>query len=143
MIEKVRTILQNPKFELDPDFDALGAKLKGGKDVRDDWETNLGSFALSYFESFLDVLEREKFAEDELLREGLEEGVPKGVVHLRIVDELKEGYNEILLDDGALVIQVIFRSRNFLGRDANSLQTTPDKWGTNINYAAQKLVDIL
>ncbi|PVH78322.1 hypothetical protein DL98DRAFT_550165 [Cadophora sp. DSE1049] len=127
VLETARKSLQNPKLEFQPDFDALGEKLKGGKDVRDDWETNLGGFALSYFESFVSVLEREKFAEDDLLREGFEEGVEKGVVRLRLVDKLTNGgYNEIVLDDGAVVIQ-----------------TTPNNWGTNIYNAAEKLVDIL
>ncbi|CZR61867.1 uncharacterized protein PAC_11764 [Phialocephala subalpina] len=131
MLEKVRTILKNPAFKLEPNFDALGAGLKGGKDVRDDWETNLGSFALKYFEALVDVLEREKFADDELLREGLEEGVEKGCVRLRIVEKLGggkggNGYNEVLIQDGELVIQ-----------------TTAANWGTNIHYAAEKLVDIL
>jgi len=127
VLETARKSLQNHKLELQPDFDALGEKLMGSKDVRDDWETNLGGFALSYFESFVSVLEREKFGEDDRLREGFEEGVYKGVVKLRLVDKLtKEGYNEIVLDHGAVVIQ-----------------TTPDNWGTNIYNAAEKLVDIL
>ncbi|KAF4635047.1 hypothetical protein G7Y89_g3041 [Cudoniella acicularis] len=124
--KEIRDILKNPEFKFEPGFNELGEKLKGGKDVRDDWETNLGLFALKYFESLLDTLKSEKFGEDELLREGLEEGVPKGVVKIRIVDKLGRSYNETVLEDGALVIQ-----------------TTPEYWGTNIHYACDKLVDIL
>lgn len=80
--------------------------MKGNKDARDDWETNLGGFTLSYFESFVSVLERKKFAEDELLREGFAEAVEKGIVRFRVVDKLPSGYNEIVLDDGAVAIQV-------------------------------------
>ncbi|KUJ08125.1 uncharacterized protein LY89DRAFT_789356 [Mollisia scopiformis] len=131
MTEKVKKILKNENFKFEPEFDDLGKALKGGKGVRDDWETNLGSFAKGYYDSFIDVLEREKFAEDELLREGLEEGAPAGVVKLRVVEKLAggsgaNGYNEILIEDGKLVIQ-----------------TTPANWGTNISYACEKLVDIL
>ncbi|KAN0116896.1 hypothetical protein V8E51_002873 [Hyaloscypha variabilis] len=127
VLEKAQKLLQNPKLEFQPGFEALGAKLKSGKDVRDDWETNLGNFATKYFEGFVDVLEREKFGEDDLLREGFEEGVPKGIVQLKLVDALKNGgYNETLLEDGALTIQ-----------------TTPDRWGTNIHYSCEKLVEIL
>ncbi len=55
----------------------------------------------------MSVLEREKFGEDEMLREGFEEGIPKGIVKLRLVDVLKNGgYNEVVLDDGTLSIQV-------------------------------------
>jgi len=109
MLEKAQKILQNPNLKFEPEFEEQGKMLKGGKDARDDWETNLGSFAVKYYESFLDVLASEKFESDEMLREGLEEGVPKGVVKLRIVEKLRTdqtGYNEVVLDDGALVIQV-------------------------------------
>ncbi|KAG4430519.1 hypothetical protein IFR05_014005 [Cadophora sp. M221] len=126
LLEKAQKYLQNPKLEFQPEFDAVGAKLKASKDVRTDWEANLGGFSFSYLESFVSVLEREKFGEDELLREGFEEAVPKGVVQLRIVDKLPSGYNEILIDDGAIVIQ-----------------TTPANWGTNVYNAAEKLVDIM
>lgn len=101
--------------------------LKGNKDVRDDWERNLGSFAKGYYESFVDVLAREKFGEDDLLREGFEEAAEKGVVRLRIVEKLVKGsYNEILVEDGAVV-----------------MQTVPSYWGTNTYDTAAKLVDIL
>jgi hypothetical protein len=106
LLEKARKALHNPKFEFDPGFNELGVMLKNGKDVRDDWESNLGSFAVSYIESFVDKLERENFEQDDLLREGFKESVPKGVLKLRLAEKLSSGYNEILLDDGAIVIQV-------------------------------------
>jgi hypothetical protein len=144
LLEKARTLLQNPKLEFQPGFEALGEKLKSGKDVRDDWETNLGDFARRYYEGFIDVLEREKFGEDEMLREGFEEGIPKGVVQLKLVDALKNGgYNETVFDDGALSIQA---SRLFISWPIMLtfvLQTTPDRWGTNIHYSCEKLVDLL
>jgi hypothetical protein len=105
VLEAARKALQNPKLEFDPDFEGLGAMLKGGKDVRDDWERNLGSFAVKYYESFTDTLQREKFGEDDMLREGFEEGVPKGVVKLRLVEKMS-GYNTILVEDGVCILQV-------------------------------------
>jgi hypothetical protein len=57
ILEKCQTLLENPKFKFDPDFDALGKMFKGNKAVRDDWETNLGDFAMRYFEGFKDVLD--------------------------------------------------------------------------------------
>lgn len=125
ILEKSAKALQNPNLKFEPGFEALGAMLKTGKDVRDDWEKNLGNFAVMYYESFLSALEYNKFGEDDLLREGFEEGVPNGVVKLRILEKL-QGYNEIVLEDGAVV-----------------LQTTPGYWGTNIHDTATKLVDIL
>jgi hypothetical protein len=109
LLEKTQKILQNPDFKFEPDFDTLGAKLKGAKDGRDDWEANLGSFAKQYLESFTSYLEYNKFESDEMLREGLQEVVTKNTLHLKIVDQLatsQNGYNEIVIDDGELVIQV-------------------------------------
>lgn len=127
LLSKAQTALQNPNLKFEPGFEELGKMLKVGKDVRDDWEHNLGAFARGYFESFTDVLERNKFGDDELLREGFEEGVEKGAVKLRIVEKLVKGsYNEILLEEGTIV-----------------MQTTPQNWGTNIYDTAAKLVDIL
>ena len=127
LLSKAQTALQNPNLKFEPGFEELGKMLKVGKDVRDDWERNLGIFARGYFESFVDVLERNNFGDDELLREGFEEGVEKGVVKLRIVEKLVKGsYNEILLEEGTVV-----------------MQTTPRNWGTNNHDAAEKLVDIL
>jgi hypothetical protein len=105
VLETARKALQNPKLEFDPDFEGLGAMLKGGKDVRDDWERNLGNFAVKYYESFTDTLQREKFGEDDMLREGFEEGVPKGIVKLRLVEKMS-GYNAILVEDGVCIMQV-------------------------------------
>lgn len=105
VLEKARKALQNPALKFEPDFEAVGKMLKGGADVRDDWERNLGSFTVKYYESFADALEREKFGTDEMLREGFEEGVPKGVVRFRIVEKMS-GYNGLILDDGELIMQV-------------------------------------
>jgi hypothetical protein len=106
ILEKCQKLLENPKLKFEPGFEDLGKGLKDGKDVRDDWETNLGAFARGYYESFKDVLEREKFGEDEMLREGFQEGIPAGIVKLRVVEKLNSGYNETVLEDGALIIQV-------------------------------------
>jgi len=108
ILEACQKLLQNPKLKFEPGFNEQGKILKGAKDVRDDWERNLGAFTKSYYESFKDELEREKFGEDEMLREGFQEAVPEGVIKFRVVEKLKgeSGYNEIVLEDGALIIQV-------------------------------------
>jgi hypothetical protein len=125
MQEKARKILQNDKFTFVPGFEGLAEAFKGNKEVRDDWETNLGSFVLKYFESFMDKIAYAKFETDDMLREGLEEAAPKNTLEVKVVDKCS-GYNEITLEDGSLVIL-----------------TTPGNWGTNIHHSSEKLVDIL
>lgn len=108
-LEKARKALENPDFKFEPDFEAVGAKLKSTKGAAENWESNIGGSALNYFSSFVDYLGYEKFGEDDMLREGLAEAAPKGVIRLRIVDKLQtdqNGYNEIVLDNEELVIQV-------------------------------------
>ena len=105
-MEEARKLLQNPKLEFEIDFSEMGKMLKGGEDVRDDWERNLGNFAVLYFESFVSTLKYEKFDKDDMLREGFEEAIPKMIVQFRLVEKLSSGYSEILLDDGKLVMQV-------------------------------------
>jgi hypothetical protein len=109
LLEKARKQLDNKEFKFEPDFDAVGAAMKSGKDTRDDWESNIGSFVLDYFSSFVSYLEYEKFGSDDMLREGLAEAAPKGQVRFRVVPKLtsnQNSYNEIVLDDDELVIQV-------------------------------------
>lgn len=125
MQEKARKILQNDKFTFVPGFEGLAEAFKGNKEVRDDWETNLGSFVLQYFESFVDKIVYEKFESDDMLREGLEEAAPKNTLEVKVVDKCK-GYNDIVKEDDSLVIL-----------------TTPSNWGTNIHHSSEKLVDIL
>lgn len=120
VLGKCQSLLQNPNFKFEPCFDVLGAVLKNGKNVREDWERNLGSFALEYYRSLQSALEYQKFGDDDMLREGFEEGVPEGIVRLRILETIKSDYNEIVLEDGALVIQVripaLILNRNLLNR---------------------------
>ncbi|KAH8883563.1 hypothetical protein GQ53DRAFT_698995 [Thozetella sp. PMI_491] len=129
---KIGTLIERPDIKLVPNFDDTFAKLKAaaavkGSDVRDDWETNLGSFALKYFEGLEWQLKNLKVDSDEMVREGLNEAVEKGEFAFRIVDKLKYGsYAEVVIEDGVLY-----------------LQTPAEKWGTNIDYAAEKLIDQL
>lgn len=126
ILEQARTALQNPEFKFDPCWEQLAAALKGGKDVRDGWESNLGRCAREYFESFSSTLTSQKFHEDDMLREGLAEGAPSGVLKLRIVDKLatsQNGYNEIILDSDDVVIQV---SRGHLHMRLRSILRTID-----------------
>ncbi|KAI0397975.1 hypothetical protein F5Y17DRAFT_256931 [Xylariaceae sp. FL0594] len=129
---RVGEILAKPDIKLNPNFEANFAKLQAESkvkktDLRQDWESVLGSYTLLYFEGLVSQLQWQKFPDDDLLQEGLNEAVDKGEIVLRIVDNLKNGtYNEAVIEDGVLY-----------------LQTTPQKWGSNITDAAQNLVDML
>jgi hypothetical protein len=118
----------NADIKLNPNFEAVAEKLKTGKDVRDDWQQNLGSFTKKYFESLLYYLQYNKFQDDDLMYEGFNEAVSNNEVIFRIVDKVTgpSSYNQCLVEDGVLV-----------------LQTTPANFGTNIDYIAEKIVDIL
>jgi len=106
VLEKARGLLQNNDFKFEVDFEGLGKALKGGKGGRDDWESNLGGFARGYLEGFVDVLEREGFGKDDMLREGFQEAVTENAIGVRVLESIKGSYNEIVLEDGKAFIQV-------------------------------------
>ncbi|KAL0939501.1 uncharacterized protein CTRU02_206111 [Colletotrichum truncatum] len=130
--QKLADILEKPDIVLVPNFESNFAKLKeeGSKkksEVRDDWENNLGGFTKKYFEGLVYQMGYQKFEDDELLREGFNEAVEKGEVHFRIVDKMSYGtYGEVVLENGAVYVQAL--AKNF---------------GTNVDYAAEKLLDQL
>jgi hypothetical protein len=130
--KKIGALTERPDIKLNPNFEETFSKLQAaaktkGSDVRDDWEQNLGGFTLKYFEGFEWQLKNHKFADDEMVREGFNEAVEKGEVAFRIVDKLAYGsYAEVVIEDGVCY-----------------LQTLAEKWGTNIDYAAEKLIDQL
>ena len=117
-IEKItseaRELLKNDKLTFKPDFESLFEKLKASKEVdRSDWDTTLGSFLKYYFEGFVSTLKWQKFGEDELLQEGFNDVVDKNEVAFRVVDKLeRKTYNEVVIEDGVVYIQV--RLREFL-----------------------------
>lgn len=125
LLEKARKLLENPELKFEPGFEENGKLLKASKDTRDDWETNLGAFTRSYYESFVEKLESEKFGDDDMLREGFAEAVPSGVVKFTVVEKM-EGYNGVKVEDDAFI-----------------LKTTPGNFGTNIYQICEKLVDVL
>lgn len=128
LTKEIQEQLHNDSFKLNPNFEAIGESLKASKDAREDWPQNLGGFAKGYFESLLSYLQYNKFKEDDLMYEGFEELVTAHEAAIRIVDKLagSSSYNQVLIEDGKLIIQ-----------------TTPENFGTNVNYACEKIVDIL
>ncbi|KAK3393360.1 hypothetical protein B0H63DRAFT_406549 [Podospora didyma] len=116
----------NPNFE--DSFAKLTAASKVKKNtIRDDWESNLGSFTIKYFEGLIYQMNYQKVGEDDLIQEGFLEAVDKNEIVFRIVDKLKyDSYGEVVIEDGVLYIQ-----------------STAESWGSNIDYAASKLIDQL
>lgn len=115
------------EITINPNFEANFAKLSESKPSLEDWQERLGNFTLKYFEGLAYQMKYQKVGEDELIQEGLLEAVSKNEYALRIVDTLTyDSYGEVVVEDGVLYIQA-----------------KPDTFGTNIDYAAQKLVDQL
>ena len=111
---KIGALVEKPDIKLVPNFEDTFAKLEAaskvkGNDVRDDWQENLGEFAIKYFEGLAWQMKNQKFEDDDMLREGFNEGVDKGEITFRIVDSLKYGsYAEVVIEDGVLYIQASF-----------------------------------
>ncbi|KAI1370982.1 hypothetical protein F4677DRAFT_436794 [Hypoxylon crocopeplum] len=129
---QIAQILDKPNIKLNPNFDDTFARLKGEiqekkTELRADWDTALGSFTRQYWEGLVNQLKYQKFDEDDLLREGFHEAVDKGEITFRIVEKLKyDSYCECEVEEGVLY-----------------LQCTSKYWGTNIDNAAQGLLDRL
>jgi hypothetical protein len=122
------------KITFNPNFEETFAKLTEaakvkGSDLRDDWQSVLGSFTFKYFEALVYHMKYIKVGDDELVQEGFLEAVPKLEFVFRIVDKLKDSgssYNEVVIEDEKLY-----------------LQCPAQKWGVNIDYVASKLMDLL
>ncbi|EJT75652.1 hypothetical protein GGTG_05584 [Gaeumannomyces tritici R3-111a-1] len=131
--KKLAEMLERPEIKLVPNFEEAFAKMTEAKAkdkkkvMRDDWQQNLGNFVRRYYEGLEYQAKYQKFGEDEMLREGLNEVLESGEFRFRIVDQLKYGsYGEVVVEDGAIY-----------------LQCKPDTFGTNVDYVAEKLVDQL
>ena len=116
-------------FKLNGNFEANAAQLaKPGSKAREDWDRSIGNATLDYFKGLVYCMKRAGFDGDEMLQEGLQEGVEKKEVCVRVVEKLKggSGYNEVVIEDGVLYIQ-----------------TTPEYWWSNTDAPAEKLLDML
>lgn len=107
--EKLNGIL-GKDVKLEPGFEAVFDKLKSssGEGLRDDWDTQVGPFVRMYFEAFVGYLERENFGSDEMLKEGLLEAAEGSEVRFRVVGETKQTYNETVIEDGFVYLQVSY-----------------------------------
>lgn len=123
---------QDGEITLNPNFEETFAKLKEASsnkknDIRDDWQNNLGSFTVKYWEGLAYQMKYQKVGEDELIQEGFLEAVSTLEFKFRLVDTLKYGsYGEVVIEDGILYVQA-----------------KPETFGVNVDYIAEKLIDQL
>lgn len=115
------------EITLDPGFEVAYDKLKAAK-KQDGFDENLGSFILGYFRGLAKTLEREKVKEDDMVQEALNEAAEFGRVSFRIVNpgEMNAIYGEAIFENGVLYVQ-----------------TDTEHYGSNIEDAADKLLDQL
>ncbi|KAL2210776.1 hypothetical protein CC79DRAFT_541079 [Sarocladium strictum] len=126
-ITKAISEIFQTEVTIEPNFQETYDKLKAAKG-EGDWEQNIGNFTRYYFDALEKALTRQKFDSDDMMREALVEAVEKNKVVFRIVEEgeMKKLYNEPAFEDGVLY-----------------LQTTTDRWGSNIDDVADGMVDLL
>jgi len=130
--KRIAAMTGNPDIKLNPNFDDTFAKLRQEEKRKKnglsaDWESRLGGSTRSYFEAVEWTMSCEKFAEDEMIREGFNETVDKGEITFRIVDTLSyDSYCEVVVENGLLYVQCLASS-----------------WDSNSGSAAQKLIDQL
>lgn len=129
-ISEVQSIINEQfgkKITLDPGFEAAYEKLKAAKN-QEDFDENLGSFILGYFRGLANTLERQKVKEDDMVQEALNEAAEFGKVSFRVVSpgEMKATYGEAIFENGVLY-----------------LQTDTEHYGSNIEDAADKVIDQL
>jgi hypothetical protein len=138
----------SPEFKLNPMWDENYAVMKKTpkKDlVSEDWEDSMGRTTLSYFEGVTYYMDWKNFKEDDMLQEGFNDTIDKHEIALRVVEKLKKGsgYNECVIENGVLYLQVSCFSSVSSYMIADILQTTPKTWGVNVNDAASDLLGLL
>ena len=126
--EAIGALVNVPDIKLNPNFEANAEVLaKAGDKVRNDWDKVLGNATVGYFDGLKYQMDRAGFKKDDMLQEGFQEAVSKNEIIFRMVEKLaKGGYNEVLIEDGVLVIQ-----------------TTPENFWSNVSDVGNKILDIL
>ncbi|KAJ6581612.1 hypothetical protein B0H19DRAFT_514034 [Mycena capillaripes] len=119
--------LAGTEFTLDPNFDEVYKTLCKAEKVSDSlWRSRIGSVVLSYFKGLKYQLEYQGFkVDDELLQEGLQEGVQSKTFRIRVVPKTKNT-TETVIEDGVVY-----------------LQCAPDRWGYNSNEYGSELLKLL
>jgi hypothetical protein len=147
---KAAEMLQRADLKFEPrwaeNFEALKhAAGQKNSPLGDDWEGRMAYLVRLYFEGLVGQLSYQKFGDDDMLREGFNDEVAKGVVVFRVLEKMKfETYCECEIDDGVLYLQVSdFSCTSGRCVEANLDKTVPQYFGTNVDDAARKLMDKL
>ena len=129
-------LLGCPVFSLTPNFERNAIILQkfdkrhkkaADPGLREDWLSRIGEWTLGYFEGVKDTLVYKGFDTDTMLQEGFRDSVEKNEIELRVVEKLVKGsYNEVIIENGVLVIQ-----------------TLPETWTANIGDAAEDILMVL
>lgn len=111
----------------EPNFEEAFAKLKAN-DLATKYESSLGSFVHLYFKSVARALEYNNVSKDEMVLEALEEEMGEKKIAFRLLDKggLSSGYGEAKFEGGVVYVQ-----------------TDIDHYGSNIDDAANKILDQL
>ena len=136
-IEEVKARLQKlfamPVLTLTPNFEhnfaavSKHAQGDGASDLQREWQKQVGYVTAAYFEGLAHQVEYAGFGKDAMLQEGVQEAVEKNEIQVRVVDKLtRKTYNEVVIENGIMVIQMI-----------------PKWWATNANDVGSDLTDIL
>ncbi|OAQ64907.1 hypothetical protein VFPPC_06097 [Pochonia chlamydosporia 170] len=128
-IGKIQSIINEQlgkKITIDPGFEDAFVKLKAGASRRD-FDENLGPWILLYFQGFAEWLERNNVKGDDMVQEGLNDVMGEAKVAFRVVEKMKgDSYNEAIPEGGVLY-----------------LQTDAKNYGSNVENAAERLMDLL
>ena len=104
----------NPNFEANYAVLSENAKASG---IREDWEDTVGRFTMSYFGGLEYWLRCQQFEKDDMLQEGFQEAISKNEIKMVVVKQLEtkqSSYNEAVIKDGVLCLQVRFEPSSIL-----------------------------
>ena len=116
---KIQKLLQRKDLKFEPQWEANWAALVKQANKRNSelsrfklfdglWEREFPEVMRKYYEGLAFNLQKLKFGEDEMLREGFNEAVETGRIVFRIVeelDDLEDGYGAAI-EDGVMYMQV-------------------------------------
>lgn len=109
-----------------PNFEGTAKALKDAGRF-DSEETTIGGYTYFYFKSLLSTLESNKVADDEMIKEAIEEEMSGNKIEFVVVPgDAVSGYGDTKFEGGALQIR-----------------TNPKNYGVNIDDITRKLLDQL